>query len=159
MVESSGSDEPSGRPRRIWPAGMAAMPKIKPTPSAATQGCLVANTGLSAFFGCSASWRDSSESSAARSFLFRAFMPTNDISAGVKVSAIRTANAIATAPMVPIRPKKPIPVRFSAASAMMTVRPANITALPEVPVARPMDSRSSIPVLSCLRWRLSKKRL
>ena len=61
--------------------------------------------------------------------------------AGVKVTAMSTAIATHTAPTVPITPRKGIPVMLSARSAMKTVIPANTTALPEVPVARLMDSR------------------
>ena len=54
--------------------------------------------------------------------------------------------AAATRPMVP---RNGIPVITRAASAMMTVRPAKVTALPEVPTARAMDSSMAIPWRSC----------
>ncbi|MDQ1077367.1 hypothetical protein QE406_003620 [Microbacterium testaceum] len=44
------------------------------------------------------------------------------------------------APTVPIIPRNPIPVTFRARSAIRTVEPAKTTALPEVPLASPIDS-------------------
>ncbi len=48
-----------------------------------------------------------------------------------------------------------MPVTLSASSATITVDPANTTAVPEVPVARPIDSRTGTPRSSCLRCRLT----
>ena len=45
--------------------------------------------------------------------------------------------AAATRPMIP---RNGMPVRVSAARAMMTVRPAKVTALPEVPTASAIDA-------------------
>ena len=67
-------------------------------------------------------------------------VPTRLSSAGVSVTAMSTAIATHAAATVPIRPRNPMPVTLSASSAMMTVDPAKTTALPEVPVARAMDS-------------------
>ena len=58
----------------------------------------------------------------------------------MSVTAMSTAIATQAAPTVPMRPRNGMPVTLSASSAMMTVDPANTTALPEVPVARAMDS-------------------
>ncbi len=70
-------------------------------------------------------------------------MPTSDSSAGRKVTATSTATAMQNAPTEPIRPRKGMPVMFRATSAMSTVAPAKTTALPEVPVARAIDSSTS----------------
>ena len=59
---------------------------------------------------------------------------------------MRTAIATAAAPTLPIRPRKGMPVTLSASSAMMTVEPANTTALPEVPVASAIDSATRVAV-------------
>ena len=69
-------------------------------------------------------------------------VPTRLSSAGVSVTAMSTAIATHAAPTVPMRPRNGIPVTLSARSAMTTVDPANTTALPDVPVARAMDSRT-----------------
>ena len=66
-----------------------------------------------------------------------------------------TAMATQTAPTVPIMPRNGIPVTLRASSAMTTVVPAKTTALPEVPFARPIDSRRSTPSFSWRRWRLT----
>ena len=81
-----------------------------------------------------------SSSRAARSLRLRIFMPASLSSAGVRVVATSTAMATQAAPTVPIRPRKGMPVMFSASRAMNTVVPANTTALPEVPLASAMDS-------------------
>ena len=47
-----------------------------------------------------------------------------------------------------------MPVRLSPSSAMSTVMPANTTALPDVPLASPMDSCTSMPIFSWRRCRL-----
>ncbi len=70
-------------------------------------------------------------------------MPVSFSRAGVSVTAIITAIAMQAAPTVPIRPRNGMPVMFSASSAISTVDPAKTTALPEVPLARPIDSSSS----------------
>ena len=53
-----------------------------------------------------------------------------------------TAIATTAAATVPITPRNGMPVTLSASSATITVEPANTTALPDVPFARPMDSRT-----------------
>ncbi len=70
-------------------------------------------------------------------------VPTRLSSAGVSVTAMSTAIATQAAPTVPMSPRNPMPVTLSASSAMMTVDPAKTTALPEVPVARAMDSSTA----------------
>ena len=109
--------------------------------------------GFSPCSGCS-----SPASTRARSLRFSALPPIRDSRAGVSVTAISTAMATQAAATVPIRPRNGMPVTFSAARAMITVRPANTTALPEVPLARPMDSRTGMPAFSCWRWRLTMNR-
>ena len=47
-----------------------------------------------------------------------------------------------------------MPVTFNASRATTTVDPAKTTAVPAVPLARPIDSRTSTPASSCLRCRL-----
>ncbi len=83
--------------------------------------------------------------------------PTSDRTAGVSVIAIRIATSTATAPTVPIRPRKGTPVTLSASRATITVTPAKTTALPDVPLARPIDSESSMPCFSWRRCRLMMK--
>ena len=73
--------------------------------------------------------------------------------AGASVIATSTATPMQTAPTVPISPRNGIPVTLSASSATITVDPANTTAVPEVPVASPIDSRTGTPRSSCLRCR------
>ena len=77
--------------------------------------------------------------------------PISDSSAGVSVTATSTATATHAAPTIPISPRKGMPVIVSATSAITTVKPANTTALPDVPVASAIDSRSGTPARSCLR--------
>ena len=95
--------------------------------------------------------------SRSRSRRRRMRLPTSERIAGVRVTAIRIATRTATAPTVPIRPRKSTPVTFSASSATMTVTPANTTALPEVPFASPIDSCRSAPCFSWRRCRLMMK--
>ena len=72
----------------------------------------------------------------------------------MSVTAINTAMSTHTAPTVPMTARNGMPVTFSASSAISTVEPANSTAEPEVPLASPIDSWSSIPSMSCRRCRL-----
>jgi hypothetical protein len=72
----------------------------------------------------------------------------------VNVTATSTAISTHTAATVPIRPRKPIPETLRASSATSTVAPANTTALPAVPLARPIDSRTSMPARTWVRCRL-----
>ena len=65
-----------------------------------------------------------------------------------------TAMSTQTAPTVPMTPRNGMPVTLSASRAMSTVDPANTTALPDVPFARPIDSCSSMPESTCRRCRL-----
>ena len=81
--------------------------------------------------------------SCVRSLRLRARIPINPISAGVKVIAMSTATATQIAATEPMSPRNPMPETFSASSATMTVAPAKTTALPEVPLASPIDSSRS----------------
>ncbi len=91
----------------------------------------------------------------ARSRLLSARSPMRPRSAGVRVRALTTATATANAATEPMTPRNGTPVTLSASSATTTVAPANTTALPEVPVARPTDSCSGMPVRNWVRWRLT----
>ena len=66
----------------------------------------------------------------------------------MKVSAMTTAEAMQIAAVVPISPRNGMPVMLRASSATMTVAPAKTTALPDVPLASPIDSCSSTPARS-----------
>ena len=68
----------------------------------------------------------------------------------MKVTATTTAVAMQTAAVMPIMPRNGIPVTLRASRATITVAPAKTTALPDVPLARPIDSCRSTPARS---WR------
>ena len=55
--------------------------------------------------------------------------------------------AMERAPTVPMSPRNGMPVTLSASRAMRTVAPAKTTALPDVPLARPIDSLDVIALL------------
>ena len=83
------------------------------------------------------------DASRARSRPLRTRSPMRLSRAGVKVSAMSTAMATHAAPTLPMTPRKGMPVTLSARRAMKTVMPAKTTAVPEVAVARLIDSRRS----------------
>ncbi len=60
------------------------------------------------------------------------------INAGNKVSALNTANITLIAEANPITAKKSMPTNDKPHTAITTVTPAKTTALPAVPIARPM---------------------
>ncbi|CAB4548559.1 unannotated protein [freshwater metagenome] len=134
--------------------GIAAITKTVTVANTEIHGCLVDQSGFRS--GSAAFFLEvfGFLPSASRSFLERIRSPISERAAGVAVIEIATARAIAIDPMVPIRPTNSIPVRLSAASAMITVMPAKRTAFPEVPVASAIDSFSATPDFICLRWRL-----
>ena len=135
-VESAGSDAPVGMPRRIDRAGIAIT-------SSSTMLSRPVMTARPVPIGLTDDDETRSivpAASALRSFLLSARSPIRPMRAGVNVTAIMTAMATQSAPTLPIRPRKPMPETFSASSATSTVAPANTTALPEVPLARPIDS-------------------
>ena len=119
--------------------------------ASASHGFLVAQTGALEVLTVAAFLRLAAVEMLARSFLVRIRSPINDNAAGVAVKAINTATTIAIAPIDPIRPTNPIPVKFKATSAITTVTPANNTAFPLVPFAVAIDCRSLAPDFSCLR--------
>ncbi len=64
-----------------------------------------------------------------------------------------TATATVPAAASPIWVRNGMPTTDSPARAIMTVRPANTTADPAVPTARPAASRGSRPRVSSCRYR------
>ncbi len=143
-VESCASDDPSGSPSRIERAGMA-------TASSASTATAMVAIARPVRIGLGAVGAASCAPTLARARLFNTRIPSRLSSAGVKVTATSTAMSTQTAPTVPMTPRNGMPVTLSASSATRTVEPANTTALPDVPLARPIDSRSSIPEESCRR--------
>lgn len=75
------------------------------------------------------------------------------MSAGSSVSAMTTANATVIAAKMPITVRNGMLATLRPSSAMNTVNPANTTADPDVPTARPADSSGSRPSRSWSRWR------
>ena len=75
------------------------------------------------------------------------------ISAGSMVSATTTDSATVAAAATPITVRKGMPVMNRPTSAMITVSPAKMTALPEVARDLPIDSCTSSPWASWSRWR------
>ena len=103
------------------------------------------------FFGAACSRPAASLRAQAR--LETSLVPMKPSSAGVSVMAIITAIATVNAAEKPRMPRNGRPGTASAESAMTTVRPANTTALPLVPVARAIDSPTGTPSSSCRRCR------
>ena len=60
---------------------------------------------------------------------------------------------MAAAAAMPIWARNGTPVTTSATSAMITVEPANTTALPAVPTASAIDSSIAMPSRTCVRCR------
>lgn len=67
------------------------------------------------------------------------------INAGNNVKAASTANKTPIAEANPITAKKSIPTNERPQTAIITVKPANITALPAVPTAKAIDSTGGVP--------------
>jgi hypothetical protein len=146
-VDSSGSAEPVGRPRRIDSAGIAMISRTARPPTSVS-------TAREVRIGVVGTASGSSWPTVARFFFGSTFRPIRDSRAGVSVMAMRTAMRMQNAPTDPMRPRNGMPVTLSASSATNTVAPANTTALPAVPLARPIDSSSSTPSRSWRRCRL-----
>ena len=68
-----------------------------------------------------------------------------------------TATATAAAPAKPITARNGMPATTRPDSAMITVAPAKMTALPAVATERAIDSSTAIPSASWLRWREARK--
>ena len=73
--------------------------------------------------------------------------------AGSIVSATTTDRATVAAAATPITVRNGMPVMNRPTRAMITVRPAKMTALPEVASDFPIDSCTSSPWASWSRWR------
>ena len=69
-------------------------------------------------------------------------------------TATRTPPAAAR----PMTVRNGMPTTASAARAMITVQPANATAVPAVPAASPADSAGASPAASCARCRVRMNR-
>ena len=147
-VLSSASMEASGRPRRMLCAGIAS------TISTAAHASVVIH-GWRRCRGTLCSSMLSSCGAALRCFLGSTRRPASESSAGVRVRVSSRATSTASPAVVPMSPRKGMPVTFSATRATITVSAAKNTAVPEVPTARPIDSRTSTPRRSCWRCRLS----
>ena len=140
-----------GRPIRIWPIGMAI------APNATTQSRMVTTGLASTIFSqpcgdssrCSCSvWRAaifSGVSTDAHAFFDMTLRPIRESMAGVRVTEISTATKTHSAAASPMYPRNGIPVTFRASRAIITVAPANTTALPLVPLATAIDFRSGMP--------------
>ena len=152
-VLSTGELAADGRPMRIWPIGMAI------APSTSTPAIMVSTGRASTIF--SQPCGDSSRfcSSARRAAIFcgvlidshaffgSALRPIRASTAGVRVTEISTATNTHSAAASPIYPRNGIPVTFRASKAIITVTPANTTALPLVPLASAMEARMGIPFI------------
>ncbi len=108
--------------------------------------------------GTSCSSMFSSRGAASRTFLGSTRRPARESRAGVSVRVNSKATATATPATVPMSPRNGIAVTFRATRATITVSAAKNTAVPEVPTAIPMDSRTGIPRRNCCRCRLSTNR-
>ena len=148
LVESDGSLAPSGRPRRIDIEGMAMISRAITLTRAVTMARSVDIRFTGAPAACG--WPI-----VARALPLSRRVPTSPRMAGASVIATSTATATHTAPTVPMSPRNGTPVTLRASRATMTVVPAKTTAVPEVPVARPIDSRTGTPLSSCLRCRFT----
>nr|WP_230423527.1 hypothetical protein [Streptomyces radicis] len=80
------------------------------------------------------------------------------MTAGSAVRANSTANATAPAAARPMDVSIGTPARVRPTRAMMTVRPANSTALPAVAVATAIDSAIAMPRVSWARCRETMSR-
>ena len=76
----------------------------------------------------------------------RSFSPIRPMSAGNNVIAATMAIATAMAAEAPMTLRKGMPTTKRPSKAMITVRPANTTALPAVPTAVAADSSAPWPL-------------
>ncbi len=84
--------------------------------------------------------------------------PTTPSTAGRNVIAVSIATRTASAEAYPMAPSSGTRATSSASSAMITVMPANTTALPDVAMARATASRTSAPPCSSSRKRKTMNR-
>ena len=84
--------------------------------------------------------------------------PTTPSTAGRNVIAVSMATRTASAEEYPMAPSSGTRATSSASSAMITVIPANTTALPDVAMARATASRTSAPPCSSSRKRKTMNR-
>jgi len=143
----SGFDVPSlGCPSRTSSAGIASAPS-------ATTTTLVASSGRRITIATQRAPMVRSDASLEKVLPRSMRGPAKASSAGTSVRLSATAMAIAVAAAIPICARNGTPVTTSATSAMITVEPANTTALPAVPVALAAASRGSRPSPMFWRWR------
>ena len=81
----------------------------------------------------------------------RSARPSTARIAGSSVTATARAHSTAAAAPIPMTVRKGIPATARPSSAIMTVRPANTTAVPAVELATATDSRTATPAASCVR--------
>ena len=74
------------------------------------------------------------------------------INAGNKVSVLNTANITLIAEANPITAKKSMPTSDKPHTAITTVTPAKMTALPAVPTASPIPLTKSVSVFITCRY-------
>ena len=142
----SGLAVPSlGRPRRTSSAGMASAPRAITTVAAAISGRRMTRPIQRA--------PSVLRSSAAKVLPRVIRVPAKPSRAGTSVRLSSTATATAPAAAKPICARNGTPVTASATRAMITVEPANTTALPAVPTASAIDSGMLMPSRTCVRWR------
>ncbi len=79
------------------------------------------------------------------------FMPAKPSRAGTSVSAISSATATDDAAARPMTVRNGMPTTVRPHSAIITVRPANTTALPAVPTASGTDSSGVMPLSRLVR--------
>ncbi|CAM5434458.1 hypothetical protein SALBM311S_04730 [Streptomyces alboniger] len=163
-VVDVGCEPSSGSPSSSWVAGTAIAPSpTTPSSSTAAGRRMTKLAQRVPMPGLAGTWEDFSGSSLLLRFprfspAGRIFRPAYPRSAGIMVSAIRTATTTVPAAARPILVSIGTPTTERPASAITTVRPAKTTAEPAVPVARPAASSRSRPSASSPRYRETMNR-
>ena len=140
---------------------MLSCPRIRVSVGAAS-GSSTASEAMSEIQGCRvtqpaqraqtlSSWRSRSGPRLHGSRRASMRRPTSESTAGRKVIAVSTATSTASADAYPIAPMIGTLATSSASRAMITVTPANTTAVPDVAIARATASRTSAPPWSSSR--------
>ena len=154
-----GSEVPvSGRPSARSLAGSAITSSTPIATTAVRTGTLVTRATHLAPSVCVSSGCTDALRAAREPGFGRSRSPASASIAGTTVRATATATATAAAAAKPMTARNGIRATTRPHSAMTTVAPAKITALPAVPSARAIDSGTGTSSTSWARWRETMNR-
>ncbi|OUE29776.1 hypothetical protein BFL35_13525 [Clavibacter michiganensis] len=159
LVDPAGSVAPLGRPSCSCDAGTARSPAMPMTITTGMIGTFVTtSTQRAPSVRCVPSACAVARRAAREPSFGRSRSPARPSMAGSSVVATPIASSTAKAAPSPITVRNGICTTSSPSSAMITVTPAKITALPAVATAVAAERSTGMPLASCVRCRMRMNR-